>query len=129
MRTHGQSVTRTFLSTSSLTLQTLCHHKVQVAITRGLLLQLERVTANTHYKVRLHNKRLNRHLTNNGMEKCPVYADGNCFFKAASLHLQPHDTVSLRAALCQHLRRNIQHDISFFTCTMTDEALAQIYAM
>ncbi|WP_419602189.1 OTU domain-containing protein, partial [Thiolapillus sp.] len=53
-------------------------------------------------------------------------ADGNCFFRAASLHLD-HDETSLRAALCNHMEDNLQNYIGFFSTegSLTEEEKVQ----
>ncbi|KAK7093663.1 hypothetical protein V1264_007366 [Littorina saxatilis] len=64
--------------------------------------------------IRLHNKRLDGRLHANAMTREPVYADGNCFFKAASLHVTTHDDSALRQALCDHILENLTHYEGFF---------------
>ena len=63
----------------------------------------------------IHNIRLNRLLSINGMERKPVYGDGNCFFKAASFHLATHDETTLRQALCDHLMQHVLFYLGFFS--------------
>ena len=60
------------------------------------------------------------------MERFEVPADGNCFFRAASLHLD-HDETSLRAALCNHMEDNLQNYIGFFSTegSLTEEEKVQ----
>ena len=65
--------------------------------------------------INIHNIRLNRLLSINGMERKPVYGDGNCFFKAASFHLATHDETTLRQALCDHLMQHVLFYLGFFS--------------
>ncbi|KAL8585133.1 hypothetical protein ACOMHN_013149 [Nucella lapillus] len=77
----------------------------------------------------IHNKRLNRQLELNGMERQAVYADGNCFFKAASLHIPAHDEVSLREALCEHIVQHIETYVGFFPDSSADDVIRDVSRM
>ncbi|KAK7504907.1 hypothetical protein BaRGS_00003935, partial [Batillaria attramentaria] len=59
-----------------------------------------------------------------------VYADGNCFFKSAALHIRSQDDTALRQSLCNHIAENIHSYWGFFpNCSSPDEALQQIIAI
>ena len=64
--------------------------------------------------IHLHTKRLDRRLQASGMNRETVYADGNCFFKAAAYHVTSHDDRGLREALCDHIEANLPHYEGFF---------------
>ncbi|KAK7089115.1 hypothetical protein V1264_024171 [Littorina saxatilis] len=80
--------------------------------------------------LRINNEKLNRRLEVNGMERQEVSADGNCFFKAASLHLAAHDEVTLRETLCQHIVQNIHIYMEYFPdCSSANFAIQDLSNM
>ncbi|KAK7089898.1 hypothetical protein V1264_024223 [Littorina saxatilis] len=80
--------------------------------------------------LRINNEKLNRRLEVNGMERQEVSADGNCFFKAASLHLAAHDEVTLRETLCQHIVQNIHIYMEYFPgCSSENFAIQDLSNM
>ena len=62
--------------------------------------------------LQINNKRLNSRLKANSMERVEIPADGNCFFRAASLHLN-EDAEDLRQNLCHFMERNVENYIQF----------------
>ena len=50
----------------------------------------------------------------NGLEVQKVPADGDCFFHASSIHTEGHDSTTLRGALCDYVRDNMDEYIHYF---------------
>ncbi|XP_076445778.1 uncharacterized protein LOC143283428 [Babylonia areolata] len=65
-----------------------------------------------HLSVKINNRRLGARLKANSMERVEVPADRNCFFRAASLHLN-EDTEDLRQNLCIYMMENVAEYINF----------------
>ena len=59
-----------------------------------VFLESHRIHSLGYIGINLHNRRLDDLLKHNGMERVPVYPDGNCCFTAASLHLLNSDKLN-----------------------------------
>ena len=86
-----------------------------------VFLESHRIHSLRRLGIHLHNRRLDELLKHNGMERVPVYPDGNCFFTAASFHLLNSDRTSLREELCFHIDENINYYKDFFPSSGDDE--------